>query len=193
MKISKTAASRFSIASRSKTSLWLLSAAAALTLGMSACSPTATPPASTGNLRAAVPAPQEMVAQVRAAGRSADGLEVTPLRDPQVAELRARAAKLETQSDLAGATQAIAQALTLAPGDTELLQQAAEYALYQKDWKQAEIFAQQSWDRGPKIGSFCRRNWTTLRFVRLVRGDGAGVQDATVKVAACTVEPPARM
>jgi len=73
------------------------------------------------------------------------------------------------------------------------LQQAAEFALYQQDWTQTEMFAQQSFDRGPKLGSLCRRNWTTLRFVRLARGDVIGVQTAMQQVNACAVEPPARM
>jgi hypothetical protein len=158
-----------------------------------ACAPDAAP-ASSGNRRAALPTAQDMLAQVRAAGISAsDGIDVTPLRDPQVEDLRGRAAKLEAQSDIVGAAQAIAQALALVPGDPELLQRAAEYALYQKDWMHAEAFAQQSYDRGPKLGSLCRRNWTTLRFVRLTHGDAMGVQAATQQIAACTVAPPVRM
>ncbi len=158
------------------------------------CSQDAAPPASAGNLRVSVPAPGEMVKQVRAAGVSnASELEVTPLRDPQVEDLRARAAHLETQADYAGAMQAIGQALMLLPSDPELLQQAAEFALYQKQWPQAAAFAQQSFERGPRLGSLCRRNWTTLRFVRLAGGDVAGVQAANQQAAACTVEPPVRM
>jgi tetratricopeptide (TPR) repeat protein len=158
------------------------------------CSQDAAPPASAGNLRVSVPAPGEMVAQVRAAGVSnASELEVTPLRDPQIGDLLARAAHLEAQSDYPGATQAIAQALTLLPSDPELLQQAAEFALYQKQWPQAAAFAQQSFERGPKLGSLCRRNWTTLRFTRLASGDVAGVQAANQQAAACAVEPPVRM
>lgn len=164
----------------------------ALSIGIAACSPNA--PQATGNLRAAVPTPREMISQVRAAGVSnATELQVTPLRDPQVEDLRARAIKLETQSDYAGAAQAIAQALAIVPGDPELQQQAAEYALYQQDWTHAAAFAQQSYDRGPKVGALCRRNWTTLRFVRLVHGDAIGVQAATQQVATCTVAPPVRM
>ncbi len=167
-------------------------AGAALLIGISACSPE-TPPAS-GNVRMSIPEPREMVAQVRAAGVSAvDGIDVTPLRDPQVEDFRLRATKLEAQSDIAGAAQSIAQAMSLVPGDPELLQQAAEYALYQKDWTHAEAFAQQSYDRGPKLGSLCRRNWTTLRFIRLAHGDATGVQAATQQVVACTIEPPVRM
>ena len=172
----------------------LLSACTLMLFGMIACEPTGAPPASSSNLRGAVPGPHDMVAQVRAAGVAAtDGIDVTPLRDPQVEDLRARAAKLEAQSDIAGSAQAIAQALALVPGDPELLQQAAEYALYQKDWKHAEAFAQQSYDRGPKLGSLCRRNWTTLRFVRLAQGDATGVQAATQQVVTCTIAAPVRM
>ncbi len=160
---------------------------------INACSTNA-PPASTSNLRDALPEPREMVAQVRAAGVStATELQVTPLRDPQVEDLRAHATKLETQTDIAGAAQSIAQAMALVPGDPELLQQAAEYALYQKDWTHADSFALQSYDRGPKLGPLCRRNWTTLRFVRLAHGDAIGVQAATQQIATCTIAPPVRM
>jgi len=167
----------------------------ALLLGtIAACSQDAAPPASGGNLRSVLPTPRDMVLQVRAAGASTSSeLEVTPLRDPQVGDLLARAATLDTQSDYPGAAQAIAKALRLIPGDPELLQQAAEFALYQQDWKQTETFAQQSYDLGPKLGSLCRRNWTTLRFVRLARGDVIGVQAAIQQVNACAVEPPVRM
>ncbi len=165
--------------------------ACALSLICAACAPDA-PPASTG-VRPALPTPQDMLAQVRAAGVDAETLDVVPLRDPQVEDLRARAAKLEAQADVVGAAQSIAQALAMVPGDPELLQQAAEYALYQQNWKQAELFAQQSYDRGPKLGSLCRRNWTTLRFVRLARGDAVGVQNAAQQLATCTIAPPVRM
>jgi Flp pilus assembly protein TadD len=165
--------------------------ACALSLICAACAPDA-PPAAT-NTRPALPAPQEMLAQVRAAGADANSLDVVPLRDPQVEDLRARAAKLETAGDAVGATQAIAQALALLPGDPELLQQSAEYALLQSDWLHAELFARQSYDHGPKLGSLCRRNWATLRFVLLARGDAPGAQNASQQIDACTVHPPVRM
>jgi hypothetical protein len=171
----------------------LIAACIASLFGMTACAPNAAPPASASNLRTALPTAQDMLAQVRAAGADADSLDVVPLRDPQVEDLRVRALRLEAQADVVGAAQAIAQALALKPGDPELLQQSAEYALYQKDWLHADAFAQQSYDRGPKIGSLCRRNWTTLRFVRLARGDAIGVQNAAQQIAACTLAPPVRM
>jgi tetratricopeptide (TPR) repeat protein len=159
---------------------------------LAACSPTSAPPSPSGNLRA-TPAAGDMVAQVRAAGNTGDSLDVHPLRDPQVEDLRVRASRLESAGDYAGATQAIAQALALTPNDPELLQNAAELALYRKDWTQAEADADKSYQLGPKLGSLCRRNWTTLRFTRTARGDAAGASAAAAKVAACTVEPPVRM
>ena len=161
----------------------------ALSLACAACAPDAPPVVA----RPAMPTPQEMLAQVRAAGTDANSLDVVPLRDPQVEDLRARAAKLETAGEAPGAALAIAQALALLPGDPELLQQSAEYALLQNDWLHAELFARQSYDRGPKLGSLCRRNWATLRFVLLARGDAPGVQNALKQIDACTVRPPVRM
>lgn len=161
----------------------------AVTFVLSACAPEA-PPA---QVRPALPSPHEMLVQVRAAGTSdPQSLEVQPLRDPQVADLRARSERLEAQADYAGAEQAIVQALTLLPGDPELLQQSAEFALYRGDWAQASTLAQQSFDHGPQVGSLCRRNWATLRFVRLANGDAPGVQEAGAHVASCSVEPPPR-
>jgi hypothetical protein len=185
-----TIASSCATASRTVTSIMQLSACIALMSALAACSPTGAPPSTAGNLRIAMPTAQDMVAQVRTAGATTDALDVTPLRDPQVEDLRLRAGALEAQSDYTGAAQAIAQAMALVPGDPELQQQAAEYALYQQDWKSAETFAQRSYDLGSKIGSLCRRNWTTLRFSRLARGDAVGVQAAAQQVVACTVPPP---
>ncbi|MEO5596801.1 MAG: hypothetical protein ABIQ97_06590, partial [Lysobacteraceae bacterium] len=157
---------------------------------LSACAPSPSTP--TGSARAAG-SPHDMVMQVRAAGSGTDALDVHPLRDPQVEDLRDRASKLEAAGDIAGASQAIAQALQLVPGDPDLLQSAAELALYAKDWNRAETDAMQSWQLGPKLGSLCRRNWTAIRYARLQRGSSAGAHEAEAKVAACTVEPPVRM
>lgn len=158
---------------------------------LAACTPTSAPPSPSGNLRTA-PA-HDMVAQVRAAGSADDALDVQPLRDPQVEDLRSRASRLEAAGDYSGATLAIGQALALLPNDPELLQTAAELALYRKDWAQAEANAMKSYERGPKLGSLCRRNWTTLRFARGALGNSVGAAEAASKVAGCTVAPPVRM
>lgn len=170
-------------------SAWL---SALMIVVLAGCPPTSAPPSPAGNLRA-IPAAGDMVAQVRAAGRGDDALDVQPLRDPQVEDLRSRASRLEAGRDYIGATQTIAQALALLPNDPELLQSAAELALYRKDWTQAEADANKSYQLGPKLGSLCRRNWTALRFARAGRGDAAGAGEAAANVAACTVAPPVRM
>lgn len=143
--------------------------------------------------RPELPAPAVMLAQVRAAGAAApNALEVQPLRDPGVADLRLRAQQLEARADYDGATQAIAQALAIQPGDPELLQQAAEYALYHHDWEHAAAWAKRSFESGPRTGSLCRRNWATLRFVALAHADAGAAQAAQAAQAACTIEPPPR-
>lgn len=162
---------------------------------LAACAPSpSTPNGSARSGSSRLPgSPHDIVMLVRAAGSGTDALDVHPLRDPQVEDLRDRASKLETGGDIAGAGQAIAKALQLVPGDPDLLQSAAEFALYAKDWNRAETDAMQSWQLGPKLGSLCRRNWTAIRFARLERGNSAGAHEAEAKVAACTVEPPVRM
>lgn len=166
-----------------------LAIACAVALACAACAPDAppTPP------RPSLPTPQDMLAQVRAAGVDRDSLDVVPLRDPQVEDLRARAAQREAAGDVAGAAQAIAQALALLPDDPELLQQSAEYALLQGDWSQAGAFARRALERGPKVGALCRRGWATLRFAALAHGDASGAADALRRIDGCTVRPPVRM
>lgn len=163
-----------------------------LSLLLTACAPQ---PTETVRRAAApvLPGPVVMLAQVRAAGTSApDALDVQPLRDPGVADLRTRAQQLETQGNYDGAAQAIAHALAIQPGDPELLQQSAEYALYRHDWDKAAAWARQSFERGPKTGSLCRRNWATLRFVAMAHADVAAMDAASAALIACTIAPPAR-
>ncbi len=139
-------------------------------------------------------APVALVAEVRAAGRvDADVLDVQPLRDPQIEDLRQTATRLEGQGDYAGAAASIAKALTLQPEDPALLQQAAEFALYRQAWDEAARFATQSFEKGPKVGPLCRSNWTTIRIAADARRDAAGAAAARQRLAACTAQPPVRM
>jgi len=137
--------------------------------------------------------PNEMLAQVRAAGVTGVELDVQPLRDPQVEDLRAAATQAENGRDYVGANRALAQALQLMPNDPDLLQWQAEIALVTRGWAQAEQFATQSYAKGPKLGGLCRRNWTTIRFAREAHGDAAGAAQAQQHVPACAVTPPVRM
>lgn len=133
------------------------------------------------------------LAQVRAAGVIGNELEVRPLRDPQVEDLRGAAMRAEERGDFAGAQAILTQALLVTPDDPELLQWQAELALVGHNWAQAEQWATRSYAKGPQLGGLCRRNWTTLRITAQARGDGAAAARAQQRVGVCTVAPPTRM
>ena len=133
-----------------------------------------------------------LLQQVRAAGQLGRELDVQPLRDPQVEDLRAAATAAEARGDYAGAQRALAKALLISPQDPELLQWQAEMALVGHDWASAQAFATQSWERGPKLGGLCRRNWTTIRLAAEARSDAAGAGQAQQRAAACAIAPPNR-
>lgn len=136
--------------------------------------------------------PATLLQQVRSAGLIGDELDVQPLRDPRVEDLRSQASAAEVRGDYGAATNLLAQAAKYTPEDPDLLQWQAEMALVGKDWSQASLLAKQSWEQGPKLGGLCRRNWTTLQLVAESRGDAAAAAQAQQRVAACTVPPPTR-
>lgn len=155
---------------------------------LTACGPTTPKKATTAN----VLTPESMVAQVRSAGLQGTDLTVAPLRDPQVEDLRATATQAEARKDIVSAQAAIDLALKISVMDPDLLQWQAELFLLKKNWAQAESFAQSSYDRGPKLGALCRRNWKTLSFARRAKNDVAGAQRAEQQIVQCTVAPPPR-
>jgi Flp pilus assembly protein TadD len=134
-----------------------------------------------------------MLQQVRSAGEVGDELDVQPLRDPRVEDLRASATQAESRGDYAGASRLLAQAAQFTPNDPDLLQWQAELALVERDWAGAERLATQSWDHGPKLGGLCRRNWTTRALAAQSRSDEAAAAQAQQQVAACKVAPPVRL
>jgi Flp pilus assembly protein TadD len=136
--------------------------------------------------------PATLLQQVRSAGQVGDELDVQPLRDPRVEDLRNQATAAEMRGDYSTTTSLLAQAAKLTPEDPDLLQWQAEMALVGKDWSRAGLLANQSWEHGPKLGGLCRRNWTTLQLVAESRGDAAAAAQAQQRVAACTVPPPTR-
>lgn len=143
---------------------------------------------------AIVPPPPDVLAQVRAAGREADdGIDVTPLRDPVVEDLRERAARQEAARDYARAEAALDEALRLVPGDPELLQWRAELALARGAFDEAVRLAGDSWERGPRLGGLCRRSWAVIRVARELTGYPDAAAAAQAQLARCTVAPPVRM
>lgn len=154
----------------------------------------ATPPAP--QRRAAEPAPppvQALVAQVRAAAEADDALTVAPLRDPQVEDLRLEAERLERDGKYGEAADAVSRALQLVPDDPDLLQHAAELAIYRRAWDDAVALASRSYERGPRLGPLCRRNWAALRVIYELHAQDEHAALAREKLAQCTVEPPVRM
>lgn len=135
----------------------------------------------------------QMLAQVRAAGETGRELDVQPLRDPQVEDLRAVAAAAEQRGDFAAADAALQSALRISSNDPDLTQWRAELALVRRDWNGAERLALESYERGPRLGGLCRRNWTTLQLAREARGDTGNAAVARQRIGQCAVNPPVRM
>ncbi len=163
--------------------------------------------------------PEQLVSEIRAAGAAMPGeLDVQPLRDPMVEDLRVRAARAERAQRYAEAAADLDKALALSPEDPGLLQERAEAAVLEKDLAKAEALARRAFGLGGKVGPLCRRHWMTIRQslalqqTRLMQlqNDGrmkgqalAQWQQDMAKVAtdlelarrdqdACTVSPPPR-
>ncbi|QQP98394.1 hypothetical protein [Lysobacter enzymogenes] len=157
------------------------------------------------------------VAQVRAAGAAARELDVQPLRDTQVEDLRQKADALVKARKYADAAAALDQALQINADDPALLQERAEAALLLHRLDDAERYAQKAFDGGSQVGPLCRRHWAAIAQARQGKLDGVNAAmklaqrqdhyDALVpqrdgliksrkqaqdKIAVCTVAAPAR-
>lgn len=162
---------------------------------LSACSTTPPPtPVPVFDAPAAVRA-------VRATGGAASSeLDVQPLRDPQVEDLRKDAEQLEKAGQYPQAAAALDHALQLNPDDPALLQERAEAALLNEQFDDAERFARQGLDGGSKVGPLCRRHWETIAQVRQARAralpvevpDAPSAADARRERDACTIAAPPR-
>ena len=164
-------------------------ALAATGLWLSACTPVAqVPPPPPG------PSPHERLAAIEAAAAVADTeLDVQPLRDPQVTDLREQAARARAGGDLAGAVAALDHALTIAPEDPAVLQERAEAALLQGDSVQDGVRARRAWELGSRVGPLCRRHWATIEQAALATGQAADAASAREQVGQCTVPGLERM
>ncbi|MHB8911164.1 MAG: hypothetical protein ACYC42_00600 [Lysobacter sp.] len=143
------------------------------------------------------------VAAVRAAGTAeASELDVQPLRDPQVEDLRQQASVLETRRLYRAAADVLDQALAINPGDPALLQERAETALLLHRLPDAERYAQRALAAGSKVGPLCRRHWETIAQVRAGRAlastpaqtaaNPPSAADARRQRDACTIAAPKR-
>ncbi len=141
------------------------------------------------------------VRAVRAAGGAASTeLDVQPLRDPQVEDLRKDAERLERAGQYPQAAAALDQALQITPDDPALLQERAEAALLTDQLDDAERYARKGLDVGSKVGPLCRRHWETIAQVREAKARALPVDvpgnpsaaDARRERDACTVAAPPR-
>ncbi len=159
-------------------------AATAVSLLFSAC--TSAPPASRAAVDATTPA-QRLAAVQAAAGADDKELSVQPLRDPQVDDLRETANAHREAGDLAGAADALNQALLLVDGDPAVLQERAEIALLQGDWPRAETLARKAVALGSRTGPLCRRHWATIEQAHLARAEKENAVSAHAQIEGCTV------
>ncbi len=124
--------------------------------------------------------------EVRAPARAEGaGVQVYPLRNPGVSELREQAAAAERDGDLEQAAMLLERAMRLAPQDPELMQHMAEVQLARGDYEQALSLASRSYDSGPKVGELCARNWRTISLAREHLGNSAGAVIAEARAAEC--------
>lgn len=190
-------------------------AAVALTAALAAC--TVAPPQPTALAEASFNGEAAVAKVVAAGGVESRELDVQPIRDPQVEDLRQQAVQLEKARKYPEAAAALDHALQINPADPALLQERAEAALLLHRLDDAERYARQAFDSSSKVGPLCRRNWTTIAEVRAAKLAGvnaamklaerqdhydalvpqrteltASSRQAQSEIATCTVAAPAR-
>jgi Flp pilus assembly protein TadD len=144
---------------------------------------------------AAPPAAQrDWVAEIRRAAAAVDSaVEVTPLIDPAIGDLRERTRTHEHAGEYEQAVDALKHAMMLRPEDPSLWQWLAELSLQRRVWADAERQAERSYQLGPKLGALCVRNWLAMHAARVERGLDDSAAQARTQAAACRVPPPVRM
>jgi len=165
----------------------------ALTVALAAC---ATVPSAPPSQPTALPngvTPQQMVASIRAAaaGNVAE-LDVQPLRDGQVEDLRQEAAALEARGQYQEAAGLLQQALAVNPDDPAVLQEMAEVAVLLWQFDQAEQLARRAHGLGSGVGPLCRRHWATVEQVAHARLAQAAVSTDTRSRADAAAQADAR-
>ena len=140
------------------------------------------------------PPARDWVAEIRAeAARLPSNVDVMPLRDAAVDDLRAKALAAEQARQYAAAEANLTAALAIVPEDPALWQWRAEIALADRRFVDAAAHATHSAELGPKVGDLCVRNWLTVAAVRQEAKDAAGAASARAQAQACPVPAPIRM
>lgn len=160
--------------------------ALALAVALAACGTLPSAPPSQPTALPDGVTPQQMVASIRAAaaGKAAE-LDVQPLRDWQVEDLRQQAAVLEARGQYQDAAGLLQQALAVNPDDPAVMQEAAEVAVLLWQFDQAEQLARRAHALGSGVGPLCRRHWATVEQVARARlALAAAEQPSRAKAAA---------
>ena len=162
---------------------------AMLALALSSCgTPEKAPP------KQAKVVTRDWVGEIRAqAAKLESSVEVAPLADPAVEDLKARARQHEAAKDYPAASKLIEQALQVRAEDPALWQWSAELALERAAWTEAEQRATKAYELGPKLGALCARAWLTIAASRTERKDPASAATAEAEVSKCQVAAPIRM
>lgn len=136
-----------------------------------------------------VPPAERVAAVEQVAGAQDNELNVAPLRDPMVDDLREQAQRARASGDLAAAAAALDQALGLVEGDPGVLQERAELALLAGEPALAERHARAALALGSRTGPLCRRHWATVWQSWLARNDQLNADSAHAQIEGCTVPP----
>ncbi|MDQ3288118.1 MAG: tetratricopeptide repeat protein [Pseudomonadota bacterium] len=133
----------------------------------------ASPPAALQGPPASLPngvTVEQMVASIRDAGTTSQTeLDIQPLRDPQVEDLRQQAEVLQSAGDYQAAAALLQQALEVNPDDPAVLQEAAEAHVYLWRFDEAEEMARRAQGLGSGVGPLCRRHWATVEQIAQAR------------------------
>ena len=134
---------------------------------------------------------EEVQQRVREPARQGSaGIQVFPLQNPAVRELKAQADKAEAKGDYSEASAVLERALRIEPRDPEILQSMAEIQLHQKDYEQALGFAVRSYDFGSRVGEICSRNWHTISVAREHLGEEHEAHEARLRAGQCMNSKP---
>lgn len=157
-------------------------------LALASCSTTEPPPKQSKVAR------RDWIGEIRTQAAKLDSaVEVAPLDDPGVADLKAKARVSEEAKDYDTATTQVKQAIAIRGDDPALWQWWAELSLMRGEFADAEHHAAHAYELGPKLGGLCARAWLTIAASRTERGDAKNAASAQAEVSKCQVAAPVRM
>jgi tetratricopeptide (TPR) repeat protein len=137
--------------------------------------------------------PSEMLIKIRSNNEVQNEVVFTALPDDAVIDLLGLAERAEQAGDYVQANSLLNKAIQIDAKNPQVSQMLAEIALLQEYWTNAEKFALQSYQFGPKLGGLCRRNWLTVHFAKAAQGQPMADYVLAKNLNECTLVPPVRM